>query len=207
MTDAETKATMNGETATAGSPDGNGAAPPEAEAPDLAAVLAERDGYLEQLQRSRADFANFRRRTEQERAQIRELANQVLLAQLVPVLDDLQRALAAVPEDQRDTPLVQGLQLIERKFWGVLERAGVTPIEAVGQPFDPALHEAVDTVPGSAADTVVDVYQTGYRLGQGLLRPAMVKVGSRQSAVGSRQNDGASDDPGNDTTDSPTTGD
>ena len=200
MTDAETqKATMNGETATAGSPDGNGAAPPEAEAPDLAAVLGERDGYLEQLQRSRADFANFRRRTEQERAQIRELANQVLLAQLVPVLDDLQRALAAVPEDQRDTPLVQGLQLIERKFWGVLERAGVTPIEAVGQPFDPAQHEAVESVPGTAGDTVVDVYQAGYRLGQTLLRPAMVKVGdatSQESAARSRENGDGTGDPG-----------
>ena len=202
MREADTRQrTMNGEAEAAAAMDGNGAAPPAAEAPDLDAVLAERDDYLEQLQRSRADFANFRRRTEQERAQIREIANQVLLAQLVPVLDDFQRALAAVPEDQRETPLVQGLELIERKFWGVLERAGVTPIEAVGQPFDPALHEAVDSVPGTAADTVVDVYQTGYRLGQGLLRPAMVKVGSRQSPDASRQTDGADDG----ATDSPAT--
>ena len=188
MTDAETRqTTMDGEAERANPIDGNGAAP--AEAPDLEAVIAERDGYLDQLQRSRAEFANFRRRTEQERAQIREIANQALLAQLLPVLDDLQRALAAVPEEQRQTPLVQGLQLIERKFWGVLERAGVAPIEAVGQPFDPAQHEAVESVPGMAADTVVDVYQTGYRLGQNLLRPAMVKVGSRESVAG-RNNGG-----------------
>ena len=192
MTDAETqKTTMNGE-AQADPIEGNGAAP--AEAPELAAVIAERDDYLDQLQRSRADFANFRRRTEQERAQVRQIANQVLLAQLLPVLDDLQRALANVPDNQRDTPLAQGLQLIERKLWGVLERAGVTPIAAVGQPFDPALHEAVDSVPGTAADTVVDVYQTGYRLGDSLLRPALVKVGDAaggQTAEGSGQNDGA----------------
>ena len=198
MTDAETRqTTMDGEAERANPIDGNGAAP--AEAPDLEAVIAERDGYLDQLQRSRAEFANFRRRTEQERAQIREIANQALLAQLLPVLDDFQRALAAVPEEQRQTPLVQGLQLIERKFWGVLERAGLAPIEAVGQPFDPAQHEAVESVPGTAGDTVVDVYQAGYRLGQTLLRPAMVKVGdatSQESAARSRENGDGTGDPG-----------
>ena len=197
MTDAETRqTTMDGEAERANPIDGNGAAP--AEAPDLEAVIAERDGYLDQLQRSRAEFANFRRRTEQERAQIREIANQALLAQLLPVLDDFQRALAAVPEEQRQTPLVQGLQLIERKFWGVLERAGLAPIEAVGQPFDPAQHEAVESVPGTAGDTVVDVYQAGYRLGQTLLRPAMVKVGdatSQESAARSRENGDGTGDP------------
>jgi len=143
---------------------------------DPESVAAERDAYLDQLQRSRAEFANYRRRTEGERALARALANQTLLAQFLPVFDDLQRAVAAVP-DARDDPLVQGLRLIERKFWGLLERQGVTPIDATGQPFDPTVHEAVDSVPGSAADTVVEVYQGGYRLGQTLLRPAMVKVG------------------------------
>ncbi len=190
MTDAETTPTrMNGGADGAAPTDANGAAPAETIAADLAASLAARDQYLDQLQRTRADLANFRRRTEQERGQIRQLANHALLAQLLPVLDDLQRALAAVPEEQRETPLVQGLQLIERKFWAVLERAGVTPIEADGQPFDPALHEAVESVPGTTGDTVVGVYQSGYKLGNGLLRPAMVKVGSRASATGSQQND------------------
>ena len=165
---------MNGDAETADAVGGNGAGP---ETLDAAALMAERDAYLDQLQRSRADFANFRRRTEQERAQIREIASHVLLTQFLPVYDDLQRAMAAVPEDARDEPWVQGLALIERKFWNVLDRAGVTPIEAKDQPFDPAFHEAVDSVPGSAGTTVVDVYQTGYRLGQSLLRPAMVKVG------------------------------
>jgi molecular chaperone GrpE len=188
-TDAETKTNrraaksgpkgMNGGADAVDRMDGDGAATTEEAALDLAAVVAERDEYLDQLQRSRAEFANYRRRTEQERGQLRELVSQVLLAQFLPVLDDLQRALAAVPEDRADDPLVQGVRLIERKFWGVLERAGVSPIEAVGEPFDPALHEAVDSVPDSPADTVVDVYQTGYRLSQGLLRPAMVKVGGK----------------------------
>jgi len=186
--------TMNGEVERAGPGDGNGAAPPEAVGSDVAAVIAERDGYLDQLQRSRAEFANFRRRTELERAQIREVANQALLAQLLPVLDDFRRALAAVPEAERDAALVHGLSLIERKFWGVLERAGVAPIEALGKPFDPAEHEAVESVPGTAADTVVGVYQDGFRLGQTLLRPAMVKVGGGQPSTAGDQ-DAADDDP------------
>ena len=123
----------------------------------MATVAAERDDFLDQLQRSRAEFANFRRRTEQERAQIREIANQALLAQFLPVLDDLRRALAAVPEAEREQALPQGIALVERKFWGVLERAGVAPIAAIGQPFDPAQHEAVESEPGTAADTVVGV--------------------------------------------------
>lgn len=184
MTNSEpSKAKVNGE---AQSPDvfpaeGAGAAT-ATEAPDLETVIAERDDYLDQLQRSRAEFANYRRRTEQERTAIREIASQALLAQLLPVLDDLQRALAAAPADQLDTPFVQGVKLVERKFWNVLERAGVTPLEAIGQPFNPSLHEAVEMVPGTAADTVVAVYQPGYRLGSTLLRPAMVKVGNADAA-------------------------
>ena len=76
-----------------------------------------------------------------------------------------------------ETPFVQGVQMVERKFLGALERAGVTTLDAKGQPFDPSLHEAVDIVPGTAATTVVDVYQPGYRLGSALLRPAVVRVG------------------------------
>lgn len=196
VTDTDTQeATMNGEPPPGG---GNGTAPATepAEELDAAKLAAERDEFLDQLQRSRAEFANYRRRTEQERATIRQTANQTLLAQLLPVYDDLQRALAAVPADQRDSPLAQGVALVERKFWSALERAGVSPIAAAGQPFDPAQHEAVEMAAGDGSappDTVVAVYQTGYRLGDALLRPAMVKVGPAgggQSSVGSGQNDG-----------------
>lgn len=160
----------------------NGAAPDVEEsaagaALDLDTVAAERDKYLDQLQRSVAEFANYRRRLEQERTQLKELASMAILAQVVPVLDDLQRALAQAPADQQETPWVQGVKHIERKLAAVLERSGVTPIDALGQPFDPALHEAVAHEPGAAGNIVVEVYQTGYRLGQALLRPAMVKVG------------------------------
>jgi len=154
----------------------NGDAPSDVE-PDVATVLTQRDEYLDQLQRSRAEFANFRRRTEQERLALRDRANQDLLKQVLPVLDDLQRALANVPADQAESAFVHGVQMVERKFMGALERAGVAPLEAMGQPFDPSLHEAVDIVPGSTASTVVDVFQPGYRLGSTLLRPAIVRVG------------------------------
>jgi molecular chaperone GrpE len=172
-------------------PGGNGAAPEtdiSAEAAtesvaveetevDLETAIEERDRYFEQLQRSVAEFANYRRRIDQEREQVREIANRILLAQILPVLDDLQRAVEASPEHPADQSWVDGIAHIERKFSGVLERAGVAPIGALGQPFDPSLHEAVATEPGSSGSTVVEVYQTGYRLGQSLLRPAMVKVG------------------------------
>jgi molecular chaperone GrpE len=142
-------------------------------------LTKERDELLDQLKRSVAEFANYRRRIDQERELIREIASKSLLTQILPVLDDLQRAVGSVPEEQADQPWVQGVRNIERKLAGLVERAGVVPIDAVGQPFDPAFHEAVATEPGSTENVVVEVYQNGYKLGQSLLRPAMVKVGDR----------------------------
>jgi molecular chaperone GrpE len=159
-----------------------GPAPTDGETPDPAAVVAERDGYLEQLQRERADFANYRRRVEQERAAARQLANRDLLAQILPVLDDFNRAMAAAPSGEGEQSWVSGTRMIGKKLAAVLERAGVTPYESLGQPFDPALHEAVATDPGSLGTIVVEVYQEGYRLGQNLLRPAMVKTGDPPQA-------------------------
>jgi molecular chaperone GrpE len=139
---------------------------------DLEAVLAERDRYLDQLQRTAADFANYRRRIEQERAQQRLAANEQLLREIVPVLDDLQRGLGALPPDQQESKLAEGMRWVEQKFLTTLKKHGVTPIEALGQ----SVHEAVEAEP-AGGDTVVAVYAPGYRLGDGILRPAMVKVG------------------------------
>lgn len=143
----------------------------------LAKAQNERDSYLDQLQRSVAEFANYRRRVEQEREQLRETAAKSLLQQVVPVLDDFHRAIDAIPAEIKDSSWVNGVVNIERKLAGVLERQGVTAFESLGQPFDPALHEAVASDPGSSGSTVVEVYQNGYKLGSTLLRPAMVKVG------------------------------
>lgn len=155
----------------------------DAQVSEVESLIAERDGYLEQLQRTMAEFANYRRRVDQERVQAREFSTRDLLRQLVPVLDDLQRALGSIAEDQKETSWVQGVQMIERKLSGLLEREGVTPIDAVGQPFDPALHEAVASDPGSGGQTVVEVYQAGYRHKNNLLRPAMVRVGDKTATV------------------------
>jgi molecular chaperone GrpE len=143
---------------------------------ELESVLAERDRYFDQLQRTAADFANFRRRTEQERAQQRLQANEQLLRDFLPVLDDLQRGLSAIPADEQDSKVAEGMRLVEQKLLSTLRRNGVTPIESLGLPFDPAMHEAVEADP-AGGNTVTAVYAPGYKLGEGMLRPAMVKVG------------------------------
>jgi molecular chaperone GrpE len=152
---------------------------------DLESVIAERDQYLDQLQRTAADFAKYRRRTEQERSQQRLLANEQLLREIVPVLDDLQRGLDAVPADQQDSALAEGIRRVEQKFLTTLKRHGVTQMEALGQRFDPAIHEAVEADP-AGGNTVVAVYAPGYAIGDDVLRPAMVKVGTTESKVESR---------------------
>jgi molecular chaperone GrpE len=164
---------------------------------DLDAVLVERDRYLDQLQRTAADFANYRRRVEQERAQQRLAANEQLLREIVPVLDDLQRGLGSLPPDQQESKLAEGMRWVEQKFLTTLKKHGVTPIESLGQPFDPSVHEAVEADP-AGGDTVVAVYAPGYRLGDGILRPAMVKVGPGENgntaARASRRLQGQEDD-------------
>lgn len=144
---------------------------------ELETVRAERDRYLDQLQRSVAEFTNYRRRTEQERTQLVPMVRRDVLAQFLPVLDDFERAMAQIPEDKRADGWVAGLGMIESKFRNVLERADVKPIDPVGEPFDPSRHESVATEPGTSGSTVVEVYQKGYSIGNTLIRPAMVKTG------------------------------
>ena len=137
--------------------------------------------YLDALQRERANFINYRRRTEQERAETVQYATANLLKRLLPVVDDFDRALAAIPPEERvNNPWVEGVELIARKLHNILEQEGVEPIEALGQPFDPNLHEAVafddNSEGGGHTDTVAEVYSKGYKLHDRVLRPAMVKV-------------------------------
>ncbi|MDQ3227259.1 MAG: nucleotide exchange factor GrpE [Chloroflexota bacterium] len=171
--------------------DPGGTGPPQADnggdpGLDRDTIVAERDRYLDQLQRTAADFANYRRRTEQERSQQRLLANEQLLREIVPVLDDLQRGLGVLPPEERDTALAEGMRWVEQKFLTTLKKHGVTQIDSLGQRFDPSMHEAVEADP-AGGDTVVAVYAPGYRLGEDILRPAMVKVGPTDSTVDSRQ--------------------
>jgi molecular chaperone GrpE len=96
---------------------------------------------------------------------------------ILPLIDDLHRAIANIPDDDGLGGLVEGLNAIERKFLAVLERNGVTPVGDIGDVFDPAFHEAVATDDSGDGSHIVEVYQTGYRQGDAALRPAMVKVG------------------------------
>ena len=148
---------------------------------DILQVIAERDSYLDQLQRSLAEFANYRRRVEQDRVNARRIATSDLLSSVVPIADDFHRALEAIPADQSEAPWVMGVTLIERNLSNVLDREGVSKIDALGQPFDPSIHEAVAVEPGSSGTTVTEVYQNGYRHGDTLLRPAIVRVGDPES--------------------------
>jgi molecular chaperone GrpE len=148
----------------------------------IAELVAERDSYLDQLQRVAAEYANFRRRTENDRVQDRKNAARELLSQLAPIADDFERALNNVPSDLENESWVEGVRLIEKKLEGVLERADVRKIDALGQAFDPAIHEAVAQDPDNSQNLVVEVYQNGYTLGNQLLRPVMVRVGNLPDA-------------------------
>ncbi|MFM9106477.1 MAG: nucleotide exchange factor GrpE [Chloroflexota bacterium] len=156
-----------------------GEAPPAGDAIDAAALLAERDALVDQVQRARADYANLKRRSEQELERARAAATERILREVLPVLDDLQDGLAHIPPDAQDG-IANGMRLVEQKFQAALGRLGVAPVESLGQPFDPSRHEAVDFDP-AGGQHVASVYRQGYRMGDTLLRPAVVKVGQPPS--------------------------
>ena len=143
----------------------------------LEQTQAQSDEHMRAWQRAAADYSNYKRRTDEERGSVAVFANALLIGKLLAVLDDFDRALDNVPPDTDDS-WVEGVRLVERKLRNVLESEGVTPIEAIGQPFDPNIHEAVVTEedPSVPAHTVIAVLQKGYFLHDRLLRPALVKV-------------------------------
>ena len=143
----------------------------------LAKTREQAEEHLRSWQRAAADFSNYKRRTEEDRRAADLFANAVLLGRLLAVLDDFDRALDNVPEDAHES-WVEGVRLVERKLRGVLDAEGVTPIEAIGQPFDPNLHEAVvheETVE-APDNTVIGEVQKGYLLHERVLRPSLVRV-------------------------------
>ena len=154
-------------------PDGN-----DERARELERVKAERDELYDRLARMQAEFENFRKRTQREQADFRAYAVFDTMKGLLPVLDSFERALASHPE-QGD--FRSGIELIYRQMLDALTRAGVTPIEAEGQQFDPRFHEAIEMVPTSDAEDneIIGVLQRGYMLKDRLLRPAMVRVARR----------------------------
>jgi molecular chaperone GrpE len=152
---------------------------------DLDSLLAdtqrERDEYLDLAKRTKADFENFRRRMVAETAAANARGKADLIREVVPVLDDLERALQAAgldPEGDSPDGLAHGVLLVFRSLREALGRNGVEPVDPSGEAFDPQEHEAISTLPGSGAEpgTVVEVVQKGYRLGDQLVRPARVVV-------------------------------
>ncbi len=127
-----------------------------------------------------ADIVNLRRRHSQERGDLLRHGGRALANRLLPVLDNFDRALEAIPEEADDS-VAQGISLTRQSFWAALEAEGVTIIESAGQTFDPNLHEAITTLPASEehpAGVVIDVLETGYMLHDRVLRPARVVVTS-----------------------------
>jgi molecular chaperone GrpE len=134
--------------------------------------------HLASLQRTAADFANYRRRTAEDRERELGLASELLLRKLLSVADDFDRALEAMPEELRSAGWIEGIVLVDRKLRSLLESEGVTPIESVGRQFDPREHEAIANVPGTGRPDgeVVAEVQRGYRVRDRVLRPAMVTI-------------------------------
>lgn len=130
------------------------------------------------LQRERSDFANYQRRTETEKGQIMSQAKSEIVAQLLPLLDDLERALSHIPQELQDNTWAQGIGKVYEQAQEKLSEMGVVKIDALHQSFDPNLHEAVEFEEGEGDEEVVtEVRRTGYMLHESVLRPAMVKVG------------------------------
>ena len=135
--------------------------------------------------RAAADLVNLRKRTEQEQAEKEKFASMMLVFELLPILDNFERAVATIPGNLAMLTWLQGVVLIQRQLQAILERQGLAPIEAEGQPFNPSLHEAIaeretaDVAPG----TVVQEYQRGYTMHGRVIRPTLVEVAGAPAAV------------------------
>ncbi len=144
---------------------------------ELVAALAQRDDYLALAQRTQADFENFRKRVAREARAAQERGAVTLAKELLPALDNLDRALDAADEGD---PLLDGVRLVRAELAAGLARGGIESFSPIGELFDPSVHEAVATAPqepdGSESGVVVEVYQLGYRLGDTVIRPARVVV-------------------------------
>ncbi len=153
-------------------------APADAAATDVPELQRQRDDYYDRLLRKTAEFDNYRKRIERERQQVTESAAADLIAELLPLVDDLERALRADPGTDGADAYRRGVELIHRQLLELLRKRGVREIDAVGADFDPHFHQAVshEAAEGRRDGEVIEEFRRGYMLGDRLLRPAMVKV-------------------------------
>jgi molecular chaperone GrpE len=175
--DAEADATVTDVAIDEGGPsDTVSQGPPADVERQLAEVEEKRDEYLDLLQRVQADFENYRKRVVREQERLVAHAHERLVRELLPILDDLERALEAA-ERHEEAQLVEGVKLVEQSLRNALRKEGLLEIETDG-PFDPHVHEAMLTRPGDSAEpgSVLEVVQRGYRVGDKVVRPARVIV-------------------------------
>jgi molecular chaperone GrpE len=159
---------------------------------ELQASTAKADEYLAGLQRERAEFSNYRRRTSEEREAMLGLAGEDLIRKVLALADDFDLAIENRPADLAGSSWVEGVTAIDRKLRALLESEGVRPVEAQpGAPFDPREHEAIVNVPGTgrAEGEIVEVVRRGYKLRDRVLRPALVAV----AAAPERETDASAD--------------
>lgn len=141
-----------------------------------------RDEQIEELtdrvKRQMAEFDNFRKRTEKEKSQMYEIGAKDIVEKILPVVDNFERGIMAVPEENKEDSFVQGMEKIYKQLMTVLGEAGVTPIEAIGKEFDPNFHNAVMHVEDEnfKENEIAEVFQKGYKKGDKIIRYAMVKV-------------------------------
>ena len=142
------------------------------------AELQQKIGELtEALQRERADAMNVRRRTEEEKSQLGNFYKAMVIQELLPALDNLDRALKHAPKELKDHDYIKGIKAVEKQFTDCFAKLGVERIKTVGEPFDPKLHEAIGVEDaGGAVEVVCEELQPGYKIGEEIIRHAMVKV-------------------------------
>ena len=151
---------------------------------ELEEAKAKAAEYLEGWQRTQAEFANFKKRNEQERKELLKMANATLITKLLPIFDDFERAFQTLPKSLLNFTWIDGIALIYRRLQAILEAEGLSVIETEGQDFDPLLHEAVtyEESDDHEEGQIIGEVQKGYKLGDRVLRPALVRVAKGKSA-------------------------
>lgn len=132
----------------------------------------------DRLTRQMAEFDNFRKRTEKEKSQMYEIGARDIIEKILPVVDNFERGIAAIPEEEKSSPFAEGIEKIYKQFMSTLEEVGVKPIEAVGQEFNPDFHNAVMHVEdeGMEENVIIEEFQKGYTYRESVVRHSMVKV-------------------------------
>jgi len=128
-------------------------------------------------QRAQADYINFKRRSEQEKEDTVKFGNAMLLLKILPVLDDFERAIGSLPDNLKKNPWAEGIRLIEKNFKSILEKQGLSLIQALGESFDPRYHEAVRQAKGKEG-VIIEEMERGYKFNDRVIRPSKVVVGT-----------------------------